>query len=111
MEFHEYAAQEVSALIDRLVSDAEARTEAVLTGSQREHDAALSSLRAQFETRGRELAERIRETEQLTAAGEETQRSLRPCAPRPRLSSRKRSVARRSSSAGSRRRRRPRNGS
>jgi hypothetical protein len=76
MEFHEYAAQEVSALIDRLVSDAEARTEAVLTGSQREHDAALSSLRAQFETRGRELAERIRETEQLTAAGEETQRQL-----------------------------------
>jgi hypothetical protein len=76
MEFHEYAAQEVSALIDRLVSDAEARTEAVLTGSQREHDAALSSLRAQLETRGRELAERIRETEQLTAAGEETQRQL-----------------------------------
>jgi hypothetical protein len=76
MEFQEYAAQEVSALIDRLVSDAEARTEAVLTGSQREHDAALSSLRAQLETRGRELAERIRETEQLTAAGEETQRQL-----------------------------------
>jgi hypothetical protein len=76
MEFQEYAAQEVSALIDRLVSDAEARTEAVLTGSQREHDAALSSLRAQLETWGRELAERIRETEQLTAAGEETQRQL-----------------------------------
>jgi len=76
MEFQEYAAQEISALIDRLVSDAEARTEAVLTGSQREHYAALSSLRAQLETRGRELAERIRETEQLTAAGEETQRQL-----------------------------------
>jgi DNA repair exonuclease SbcCD ATPase subunit len=76
MEFQEYAAQEVSALIDRLVSDAEARTEAVLTGSQREHDAALSSLRAQLEARGRELAERIRETEQLTAAGEETRRQL-----------------------------------
>ena len=76
MEFQEYAAQEVSALIDRLVSDAEARTEAVLTGSQREHDAALSSLRAQLEARGRDLAERIRETEQLTAAGEETRRQL-----------------------------------
>ena len=76
MEFQEYATQEVSALIDRLVSDAEARTEAVLTGSQREHDAALSSVRAQLEARGRELAERIRETEQLTAAGDETRRQL-----------------------------------
>ena len=76
MEFQEYAAQEVSALIDRLVSDAEARTEAVLTGSQREHDAALSSLRAQLEARGRELAERTRQTEQLTAAEEETRRQL-----------------------------------
>ena len=68
MEFQEYAAQEISGLIDRLVHDAEARTEAVLTGSQREHDAALSSLRAQLEARGRELAERARETEQLTVA-------------------------------------------
>ena len=35
MEFQEYAAREVSALIDRLVSDAEARTGALLDGSSR----------------------------------------------------------------------------
>jgi hypothetical protein len=76
MEFQEYAALEVSALIDRLVTDAEARTEAVLTGSQREHDAALSSVRAQLDAQGRELEERIQENEKLTTAGEQTRRQL-----------------------------------
>ena len=76
MEFQEYALHEVSALIDRLVSDAESRTEAVLAGSQREHDAAIAAIRAQLEQQARELERRIHETEQLTADGEEMCRQL-----------------------------------
>src|SRR3954454_10623065 len=76
MEFQEYAAQEVSALIERLVSDAEARAEAVLAESQQEHDAAIAAVRAALEAQARELDARTRETERLTAEAEETRSQL-----------------------------------
>ena len=76
MEFQEYAAREVSALIDRLVSDAEARTEALLDGRQREHDAAMTQVRSKFEGQARELEARVQEKEQLAAAGEEKSSQL-----------------------------------
>lgn len=87
MEFREYASQEVSTLIDRLVSDAQERAEALLDGKQREHDAALTSVRGQFETqagalesRARELEGKVREADQekarLAAVAEETRAKL-----------------------------------
>ena len=38
MELHEYAAREVSALVDRIVSDAEGHARTLVEGSRREHD-------------------------------------------------------------------------
>jgi hypothetical protein len=58
MEFREYAASEVSALIDRLVSDADGRAAARLADVQQEHDAALVLLRVELATEREELEER-----------------------------------------------------
>ncbi|MGH9141910.1 MAG: hypothetical protein ACRD2I_12325 [Vicinamibacterales bacterium] len=76
MEFQEYAAREVSALIDRLSSDAEERAEALLDGSHREHEAAMKLVRAQLDAQTRQLETRVKETEQLTTAGEQVRAQL-----------------------------------
>jgi len=90
MEFREYAARETSALIDRLVSDADGRTAAQVAGIQRKHESALTSMRLQFEEQARQLEARTRELEaqtreleaqalandQLTAAVEKTRSQL-----------------------------------
>jgi hypothetical protein len=76
MEFREYAARETSALIDRLVSDAEGRTAAQVAGIQREHESALTSMRLQLEARTRELDARTLAKDQLTAAVEQTRSQL-----------------------------------
>jgi len=54
MEFREYASREVSTLIDRLVSDAEQRAEALLDGKQQEHEAAVTAILGQIDQQARE---------------------------------------------------------
>lgn len=54
MEFREYASREVSTLIDRLVSDAEERAEALLDGKQQEHETAVTAILAQIDAQARE---------------------------------------------------------
>jgi len=54
MEFREYASREVSTLIDRLVSDAEARAGALLDEKQQEHEAAVTAILAQIDQQARE---------------------------------------------------------
>jgi hypothetical protein len=71
MEFREYAAREVSTLIDRLVSDAEGRAEALLDGKQQEHEAALTAILEQLEAQSRE------HDVALTAARAEHDRQIR----------------------------------
>ena len=76
MELHEYAAREVSALIDRIVSDAEGRAHTLIDGSRREHDAAMTAVRSQLEAQAAELEARARERDQLATVAEETQSQL-----------------------------------
>ena len=49
-----YASREVSTLIDRLVSDAEARAGALLDEKQQEHEAAVTAILAQIDQQARE---------------------------------------------------------
>ncbi len=76
MEFQEYAAREASALIDRLVSDADRRTGAQIEGIQREHESAITAMRLQLEAQAQELEARARARDQLAAAVEETRSQL-----------------------------------
>ena len=76
MELHEYAAREVSALVDRLVSDAEGRAQTLIDGSRREHDAAMEAVRSQLDAQALELDARVREKDQLAAVAEETRSQL-----------------------------------
>ena len=76
MEFQEYAAREASALIDRLVSDADRRTGAQIEGIQREHESAITAMRLQLEAQAQELDARARARDQLAAAVEETRSQL-----------------------------------
>jgi hypothetical protein len=76
MELHEYAAREVSALVDRIVSDAEGRARALIDGSQREHDAAMNAVRLELETQARKLDAHARESEAQAGALEAQGRQL-----------------------------------
>jgi hypothetical protein len=76
MEFREYAAREASALIDRLVLDADGRTEAQIVEIQREHESAMMLMRLQLEAQTQELEARARAKDQLAAAVEETRSQL-----------------------------------
>ena len=67
MEFQEHAAREVSALIDRLVSDADANAGALLDRHRQEHEAAMTSVRTQLEATSREMETRLREKERPAA--------------------------------------------
>ena len=73
MELHEYATREVSALVDRLVTDAEGRAQTLIDHSRQEHDAAMQAVRSQLEAQALELAARVREKEQLAAVAQDTQ--------------------------------------
>src|SRR5580765_1542642 len=67
MEFQDYAAREVSALITRLASGADERTEMRIQGIKRDYEAAAASLRRQLDAQTQELdaakgeAERLRQ--------------------------------------------------
>ncbi len=76
MEFREYAASEVSSLIDRIVTDVDGRTKAQIQGIQREHEAILASLRLQLEAQARELDSRGKAKDDLAAAVAETRSQL-----------------------------------
>jgi hypothetical protein len=54
MEFRQFASREVSTLIDRLVSDAEARAGALLDEKQQEHETALAATLARLEEQTRQ---------------------------------------------------------
>jgi hypothetical protein len=67
MEFREYAASEVSALIERLVSDADRRATTRVEHLQHEHEAALTALRGELAAQGQELEQRAQAREKLAA--------------------------------------------
>jgi hypothetical protein len=64
MDFRERASREVSALVDRLVSDAEGCRQAQLDVIQDEHEAAMTMLRRQFEEQSQRFEARIKVGEQ-----------------------------------------------
>jgi hypothetical protein len=76
MELREYAASEVSSLVDRIVADADGRIVAQIQGIRREHDAVLSALRLQLDAQAQELDARGHAKEQLAAAVAETRSQL-----------------------------------
>jgi hypothetical protein len=76
MEFREYAASEVSSLIDRIVADADGRLEAQIQSIRREHAADVSALRLQLEAQIQELDARGQAKDQLAAAVTETRSQL-----------------------------------
>src|SRR5579872_4147217 len=68
MELHEYAAREVSALLDRVVSEAEKRAHTLIDVSRQEHDDALAMLRAQLAAQNLALEAQVHEKEQLAVS-------------------------------------------
>src|SRR5438876_701140 len=71
MELREFAAREVSALVDRLASHADGLSQEQLTRVQQEHDAAITGLRQKLEAQAKELAERTQSEAHLAAAAAE----------------------------------------
>jgi hypothetical protein len=76
MEFQEYAAREVSTLIDRIVSDAESRARTLIDATRQEHEAAMELLRSQLAAQALESEARLHEKEQLAADVQETRSQL-----------------------------------
>ena len=68
MELQEFAAREVSALVDRLASHADCLSQDRLDHLQREHEAAVTALRQKLEAQVKELAERTQSEAHLAAA-------------------------------------------
>jgi hypothetical protein len=76
MELQEFAAREVSTLVDRLASHAESLSQDQLNHVRGEHEAAIARLRQTMEAQAKELAERTQSEAHQAAAAAESRTQL-----------------------------------